>query len=281
MNSAFAKLERAKKHLAELRSSVDEFRAADLSNELSYEVAYPFGDADPRAVVTLRLELRAPSEWSLIMGDILTNLRAALDHAVYEHATSRQSLNSGQRKRLYHPMSITSSDWESTPEITQDDGTTKPARAGIRESLQELIAPDVLAVIEKHQPFNSEKGPPQWHSLAILSGLVNRDKHRAVLEVPINIAEFAINSASFEIVSEGDLKELPDGAVEKVITVRRAMAPADAVLRDTAGQMESTAAYLEQIEIPNTNERRACIGVMEEIVASTETYLDELKVAGC
>ncbi|MFC6127376.1 hypothetical protein [Mycolicibacterium llatzerense] len=43
-------------------------------------VTYPFGDADERAVLTLRVSLRAPSEWNLIMGDILTNLRAAHDH---------------------------------------------------------------------------------------------------------------------------------------------------------------------------------------------------------
>ncbi|MCT7362731.1 hypothetical protein A7G45_07960 [Mycolicibacterium llatzerense] len=51
-----------------------------MSNELSYVVTYPFGDADERAVLTLRVSLRAPSEWNLIMGDILTNLRAAHDH---------------------------------------------------------------------------------------------------------------------------------------------------------------------------------------------------------
>jgi hypothetical protein len=85
VDSALAKYARAQKHLAELRAAIDEAHAADLSNELSYRVDYPYGDDDPRAVVTLRLELRSPTEWSLIMGDILTNLRAALDHVVYGH----------------------------------------------------------------------------------------------------------------------------------------------------------------------------------------------------
>lgn len=52
----------------------------------------------------LRLELRAPAEWSLIIGDILTNLRASLDHAVYGQATSRRKLNSKERASLNHPM---------------------------------------------------------------------------------------------------------------------------------------------------------------------------------
>jgi hypothetical protein len=281
VDSALAKYARAQKHLAELRSAVDEARATDLSDELSFQVTYPYGDADPRAVVTMRLELRSPSEWSLIMGDILTNLRAALDHAVYGHATSRKALNSKQRKHLYHPMLIVRAEWDGTPETTAQDGTVVEAKPGVRDNLQDLVAPDVLEVIEKNQPFNA-KDDPRWHGLAVLSGLVNRDKHRAVLEIPINVAELAMGETNLEIVSEGELRSLPDGAVEKEITVRRAQRRPGAATGHTIGLIKLSTAFLEEIEIPNTGgERRSFISVMEKLVDATATYLNELEAAGC
>lgn len=144
MESAYAKYARAQKHLAELRASVEKVRASDLSDELTFQVSYPYGDDDPRAVVTMRLTLRSPSEWSLVMGDILTNLRAALDHAVYGHGISRKTLNSKERKSLYHPMLAVRAEWDGTPETTSSDGTVTPAKAGARDKLKDLVDPAVL-----------------------------------------------------------------------------------------------------------------------------------------
>jgi hypothetical protein len=282
VESAFAKLGRAQSHLAELRASVDKFRASDLSSELSHRVRYPYGDDDPRAVVTLRLELRAPLEWSLIMGDILTNVRAALDHAVYGHGTSRRQLNSEQRKSLYHPMSSVSAEWDSTPETTLQDGTLKPARKGVRENLQDIVDADVLDVIERNQPFNAADGDAPWHGLAILSGLVNRDKHRALLDIPVNVAELVLGESNIEIISEGDLRFLQDGTVEKEITIRRAHRPRGAAPGYRLGLFQADASFLEGIEIPNTGgRRRSFIVVMEKLVEMGGQYLDELKAAGC
>jgi hypothetical protein len=281
VDSALAKYARAQKHLAELRAAIDEAHAADLSDELSRRVEYPYGDDDPRAVVILRLELRSPAEWSLIMGDILTNLRAALDHAVYGHATSRKTLNAQQRKVLYHPMLTERSEWDGTPETPAQDGTVIEAKVGVRDKLKDLVSPDVLQVIEKNQPFNAD-GDPFWHGLAVLSGLVNRDKHRAVLDIPVNIAELAMGDSNVEIISEGELTVLPDGAVEKEVTLRRAVRRAGAAPRYTLGLLSANTEFLEQIEIPNTGgERRSFITTMEKLVEATGTYLDELKAAGC
>jgi hypothetical protein len=281
VDSALAKYARAQKHLAELRAAVDDAHAADLSDELSYKATYPHGDDDPRAVVTLRLELRSPTEWSLIIGDILTNLRAALDHAVYGHATGRQTLNAKQRKDLYHPMLTVRKEWDGTPATTAPDGTITEAMLGVGDKLRDLVAPDVLRVIEKNQPFNAD-GDPFWHGLAVLGGLVNRDKHRAVLDLPVNIAELAMGDSNLEVISEGALKSLPDGSVEKEITFRRAPRPTDAAPGYTLGLISASAAFLEQIEIPNTGgERRYCVSIMEKLVDATATYLNELEAAGC
>lgn len=281
MESAYAKYRRAQSHLAELRTSVDKFRDSDLSDELSHRVSYPYGEDDPRAVVTLRLELRAPSEWSLIMGDVLTNLRAALDHAVYGHGTSRQALNSAQRKSLYHPMSTASAEWENTLATTNPDGTVKPEKKGIREVLRPIVAADVLDVIEQNQPFNAA-GDPFWHTLAILSGLVNRDKHRAVLDIPVNVAKLVLGKTNLKIVSEDEPRSLPDGAIEKEFTIRRSARQPGAGVGHTLGLFRADASFLEEVEIPNTGgERRSFIVVMEGLVKSCGQYLDELKAAGC
>lgn len=280
MDSALAKYARAQKHLDELRASVDEYRAADLRDEVSPRVTYPYGDSDPRAVMILRLELKAPTEWSLIIGDILTNLRASLDHAVFGHATSRKQLNSKQRKNLYHPMLTIQSEWLGTPESTDATGNVVPAKPGPGAKLKDLVAPDVLAVIEKNQPYNAD-GDPAWHGLAILSGLVNRDKHRAVHEIPVNIADIVLGKTNLEIMAEGDLKILPDGTAEKEITFRRSQRPAGAAPSYRLGTFAASTEFLEEIEIPNTGARRSAIVVMEELVKQAGQYLDELKTAGC
>lgn len=269
MDSAFAKYARARKHFDELRASVDEYRSAGLKKELSFRVEYPYGDSDPRAVLTMRLELRAPSEWSLIMGDVLTNLRASLDHAVYGHATSRKKLNVKQRGNLYHPIVQTRAKW---------DGTS--ANPGPGEKLKDLVAPDVLALIERAQPFNDQEDPA-GNGLAILSALVNRDKHRAVLEIPINVAALALGKTNLEIIKDGKLKTLPGGVVEKVIIVRRAIRPPRAAPSHRLGLLETSAEFLEEIELPNTDRRTAFLAVMEKLVESGGKYLDELKSVGC
>jgi hypothetical protein len=280
VDSAYAKHARAEAHLSALRGAVEEAHAADLSRELTFRVTYPYGDDDERAILTLRLELRSPSEWSLMIGDVLTNLRASLDHAVFGHATSRAALNAKQRSNLYHPILQTRAEWDGLPQTTAADGTVTEARAGVREKLQDLVEPSVLAVIEQHQPFNAS-GDVAWHGLTILSGLVNRDKHRSVLDLPVNIAELAMGDSNVDIMSEGDLSVVSDGVVEKEITVRRAVRRGGRAAGYTLGLIQANTAFLEEIEIPNTGERRSFITVMEKLVEQNGGYLDELKSAGC
>lgn len=139
----------------------------------------------------------------------------------------------------------------------------------------------ISAVIERNQPFNAHEDPI-WHGLAILSGLVNRDKHRAVLDIPVNIADLAMGESNVEIMSEGELRPLADGSAEKEIIIRRALRPEGAAPRYTLGLFSATTSFLEQIEIPNTDgERRSFLTVMEILVEKTGEYLDELKAAGC
>jgi hypothetical protein len=78
--SSRRKIARAKKHLAELTREVDAFFAR---NDL-YE---PFVEAHPEkanfTILKVRFIQELPKEFEEITGDILGNLRSALDHAVY------------------------------------------------------------------------------------------------------------------------------------------------------------------------------------------------------
>lgn len=282
MDSAYAKLGRAQEHLGELKESVDTARAEDLSGGLSAVVNdHP---TDPSlALLTLTLQKQqAPEEWSLMMGDILTNLRAALDHAVYGHADRRQQLNSRQRKDLKYPIFTEEHDWIGAPEQFNPDGTVrKPARVGARDELGPLVDPAVLAVIETSQPFNAQNGPPTWHGLALLSGLVNRDKHRAVHEVPINIADLMLDGADVDVVSSDPAQTLPDGAIRITAVVRRPRRAGGAEPKDVLVNFRAVAAYIEEIELPRVNDHRPFLTVMEALVKMVGDLLDELKAAGC
>ena len=278
MDSAFAKLGRAQEHFAELQAAVHAHREQDLSDELSARVDYP--STDPGlANVTVSLKLDAPLRWSLIMGDILTNLRAALDHVVYEHADRRQQLNSARRKALKYPIFTERHDWDGTPDRQNPDGTIKKGSKGAYEELRTLIAPDVLRLIKASQPFEATNDPPEWHALAILSGLVNRDKHRMVAEVPINVGELAFQGIGVEVVTVTPPVETPDG-LEVTATVRRPPRPEGAEPRDVLVNFAAVAGYIEEIDLPRVNARRSFLEVMEKLVKSVGDHLDELKAAG-
>jgi hypothetical protein len=78
--SSRRKIARAEKHLAELKSRMDAFFARDDLYEM-------FVEAHPQrigfTVFKIRFVKELPEEFEEIAGDILGNLRSALDHAVY------------------------------------------------------------------------------------------------------------------------------------------------------------------------------------------------------
>lgn len=277
MDSAYAKLGRSKEHLAELRTAVESFREQDLDAATSTNVdEHP---SDPSlAVVSIRLRMEVPQRWSLIMGDILTNLRAALDHAIYGHADSRTDLNSSQRRDLKYPICDQRHDWHGLPDSENQDGTIRKGRTGAREELRPLVAPEVLDLIEQSQPFQLDR--PEWHDLAILSGLVNRDKHRAVIEVPIKVAEMALTGIELDVISQSEPVITPDG-VTVTATLRRPHRPAGAEPRDVPVNFGAALAFMEEVELPRTNTRRPFLVVMERLVKQVGDQLDALRAAGC
>ena len=66
-----------------LRAEVDAF---DEHSPYQFEIkslGNPWGESDFRVIVKVTEAPPIPGTWALITGDILTNIRAALDHAVF------------------------------------------------------------------------------------------------------------------------------------------------------------------------------------------------------
>jgi len=159
MDNAYAKLVRAQEHLAELQTAVNAHREQDLSDELSARADdHP---TDPAlANVTISLKLEAPLRWSLIMGDILTNLRAALDHAVYGHADRRQQLNSAQRKVLKYPIFTERHDWDGIPDRQNQNGTIRKGSKGTLMLTSPVPAMSSVAIQNPPLPPARSRPPP-------------------------------------------------------------------------------------------------------------------------
>lgn len=143
---------------------------ARLGREFPYETAHDYrrtdnasDETDPLVRMHWRLYVRTdfPERWSVLIGDILTNLRAALDHAFWAAALG----HSGMPARP-HVVNFP---------IT----TTERAFRRQENDLKQLVAPEVWELVDAVQPLRG--GAEAYTSpLEILRWLSNLDKHRAV-----------------------------------------------------------------------------------------------------
>jgi hypothetical protein len=109
MDSALAKLGRAQDHRDDLVMQIEEWRRRDPWKITADAVIPDDLDELERGIDLIEFKVRVreqvPAAWGLIIGDILTNLRAALDHAVYHHVTTRhQDLLEDFLRNLYFPV---------------------------------------------------------------------------------------------------------------------------------------------------------------------------------
>ena len=131
--SARKKLERAKFHMDTLRAEVDAF---DEHSPYQFEIkslGNPWGESDFRVIVKVTEAPPIPGTWALITGDILTNIRAALDHAVFPHVCATNPAVPSHR--IQYPIEDTAAGFESKAT---------------------WFAGDVRQVIEDSQPYQKD-----------------------------------------------------------------------------------------------------------------------------
>lgn len=166
LRSSIAKLDRAKKHIDGLRTKIAEAGRPDpevISLRRQFEPEH--------GAVICRVErvLQTGEDWELIIGDALNNLRAALDHLMWQLAVRH---NSGVAPKphiatqIYFPIVFDKGNW---------------ARHKHRKLGHISIADSDR--LEKAQPFNmpaADKAAGKTAALGMLATLSNTDKHRTI-----------------------------------------------------------------------------------------------------
>jgi hypothetical protein len=161
-------------------------REFDLENAFQYVQFDNTGHReDPLVRVDWRLRVKKPypERWSILLGDVVGDFRAAPDHAMYEAVLAY----SGTPER---PQGI------EFPIYLQD---SKDFRTRERK-LAPQVAPNVWEMVEAVQPFHGEDRA-HTSPLEILRWLSNRDKHRQVHV----IGRTAVDMGPIELRSETPL----------------------------------------------------------------------------
>jgi hypothetical protein len=162
-DSSRAKLSRADVHLDTLRSELDVWfephshrRTLEIEREGPWHVLFvqPFAE-DP------------PPHLSAICGDVLTNLRAALDHSVADAIRKRGKTP----RRSGFPICRNEKEWCSRV-VSPKDPSNNPL-GGLNPQ------GEAWAIIRQAQPYQSRD--IEADNIAILSLLVNRDKHSTLM----------------------------------------------------------------------------------------------------
>ncbi|MFI1997031.1 hypothetical protein [Actinoplanes sp. NPDC020271] len=214
MRSAWIKWARAVEHQRVLARQSREFVEVDSHEYVRFDNAND--DSDPLLRIQWRLHVKQPypEQWSLLIGDILTNLRAALDHALWAAVIA----HSGPPPR---PQAI------QFPIATTAKKLRQP-----RSELAELVTAEVWQAVESLQPLQAQSDQ-HLHPLEILRWLCNVDKHRFVHVVgrtsidltPVHIA----SPTPLEIIDEWRHEgPVADGAAVASLKIKR---PADGRIR--------------------------------------------------
>lgn len=158
------KLRRAEEHIRDLNLRITDYLA-----RRPYRVSEDLYTQPGEYNLRLKVLEWPPHEWGPLIGDVLTNLRAALDHAVYDLTIAKTGK---PLKGTGFPILGEPSAWDAL------DARGKPRQSsgtGLLRGVHEMA----MAEIERMQPYNSREGE-LGHRLSTLSKLVNADKHRTL-----------------------------------------------------------------------------------------------------
>jgi len=158
-----AKFQRAEFHADELKARLVEFLSKEDSRP---PVTTSFDPTHGVFIYSYALDEAVPhGEWATILGDALTNYRAALDYIAWVAAhAAGQSLTERQERRIYFPLS-------QTQEKFEEDRRTK--LPGVTSPLIDIIA--------RYQPARWPEAHRGNHPFSILGDLCNEDKHRKTI----------------------------------------------------------------------------------------------------
>jgi hypothetical protein len=283
MDSAYAKLDRAKAHRDQLVRDMKAFDAKDAFDWRFDEVPAPHPRL-ARFAVTIQNKKATPPNWSLIVGDILTNLRAALDHALFGHASRRRKLTEDEERWLQFPIVTNRENWFGAPAVPATSTTHRKKKIDSkRDKLAPWVDTDVLKAIEKNQPFSNTKiSDPKFDTLAVLDSLVNRDKHREVRVVSYVSRDLTVEHSTIKVVKVEPFEVvMVDGATVAHITFERTLRFPWETSEWTGGMFKVLNGYNPCIKVPLTGDYVSVRWAMNQLVREVEETLKALKKAGC
>jgi hypothetical protein len=200
LRSAWIKWARAVEHQKAFAREMREFDLDDAYEYVQWDnLRNPGGDTLVRMYWRLHIKKPYPERWSILLGDVVGDFRAALDHAFYDAVMAHGG--APQRPEdVYFP-------------IHTDEKKFRNAQ----KKLSGLVARDVWEMIAGAQPYH---GGERAHTspLEILRWLANRDKHRQVHLIgrtAVDIGPFHFESeVPIEVVHEWRHEgEVHDGSV--------------------------------------------------------------------
>jgi hypothetical protein len=243
--------------LTTLHAEVDRFRADSPYDFEMTSAGNKQGQPDMYVTVKVAHAPETPDSWPLITGDILTNLRAALDHAFFQHIRAKKP--DLHQQYIQYPIDDAKPQWENKIKWFQRT---------------------VSKVVGESQPYRSDPANRPLHMLRVLRDLVNMDKHRELV-----IGRYAAHA--FE-VEQRNLYTVVSRTVHKQTPMRVGSVVAEAHLRlaqnvrgERREQIPCNIEYSECIEIPGCAEPQDLRAVMDGLSKAVGSVLDELEKAKC
>lgn len=158
------KVARAERHFSELSDAIDAFLAEDPYTVTVKGYAVPTGD-QVMLRFTVLVHSEVPPEIAPIIGDVMFNLRSALDHLAYALVIAN---NKKPSARTEFPIFYSSDRFKGIGKTERDRWTTGLDKmAGMSKPAQ--------ALIESLQPYNARV--PKREALWLLHELHITDKH--------------------------------------------------------------------------------------------------------
>lgn len=166
LKSAAEKLTRAREQIVALQAEERRFTREN-PEPFSFQLEQ---DVETDRIVAIVSSIKEPTILSLILGELIHDLRSVLDHIawqLYRHGATPQ-LSPGAERRVQFPI-------EDSP-----SSFAQRLRDGWLPGVRDVH----LSVVRMHQPYNGAHPAIEW-----LRDLSNQDKHRSihtVLWVPTN-----------------------------------------------------------------------------------------------
>jgi hypothetical protein len=168
LDGAYKRVNRASKHLNDLKQEIKLFRQNKINGiSIDYQrIRSPIKRNEFIYIRNARSRpIPVPQEFSILIGEIIYNLRAALDYLVYELACfdSKQEI-----ERTQFPIDNSPERFDTRSCEIKDKGRDKYLRG---------VSPEHVAAIKRLQPFNG----CQWTER--LRDISNPDKHRQLTTI--------------------------------------------------------------------------------------------------